>query len=248
MPNNEPALPYVPAAPVTGDGAYLPPHPGDDGVAAAPGRGRGWLVALVGLAVLLVAGAGLGIHQLTTTSTSQVSVASSPPSPPASPSRAAPTSKAASTPTPTRSAPATVPADNEAAATAELLAIRAADLPKIPLVGQYVAQLASKTPGISDPLQTTPRGDHTFTAADILHEYLAARTNPSYGIYVGLLRSTDYGSGQLHDGQPLWVTFAAVPGLSSAADVNVWCAQQFPTLSAAVLADSCTPGTLDPPG
>jgi hypothetical protein len=110
-----------------------------------------------------------------------------------------------------------------------------------------VAQLASKTPGIVDPKQMTVRGDHSFAATDILSEYKRARNNPSYGIYVGLLLSTDYGTRQLYKGHPLWVTFAAVPGFTSAADVHQWCTQQFPTLSGAVLDDFCTPRTLDPP-
>lgn len=153
--------------------------------------------------------------------------------------RAAP---AAPTSTPTRTP------NPQAVALADLQAIRAANLLKISFTGQWVAQLASKTPGIVDPKQRTARGDHTFQAADILEEYQRARNNPNFGIYVGLVLSTDYGTHFRYKGKyPLWITFAQVPGLSSAAEVAAWCSQQFPKLTGALLDDSCTPRTLDPP-
>ena len=207
---------------------------------------RSLLVACVVTAVLIVAGAGVGIHQLTTPSHTSKAVGLA--TTPASPQPTVVTSTPATTTTPIEPAPTTVQPDPQALAVATLQAIRAVDLPKIALAGQWVAQLASKTPGIVDLNQTTARGDHTFTAADILNEYRKARSNPIYGTYVGLLLSTDYGTRQLYSGQPLWVTVAAVPGFSSADAVKTWCAQQFPTLTGSVLDDSCTPRTLDPPG
>ena len=208
---------------------------------------RSLLVALVVTAVLIVAGAGFGIHQLTSPSNTSkaVGLATTPASPQPTVATSTP---ATTTTTPVEPAPTTVRPDPQALALATLQAIRAADLPKIALTGQWVAQLASKNPGIVDLKQTTARGDHTFTAADILNEYRKARSNPIYGTYVGLLLSTDYGTRQLYNGQPLWVTVAAVPGFSSANAVKTWCAQQFPTLTGSVLDDSCTSRTLDPPG
>jgi RNA polymerase subunit RPABC4/transcription elongation factor Spt4 len=190
---------------------------------------RSLLIASAVTAVLIIAGAGVGIHHFTSPSHTSKAVGSA-------------------TTTPVEPAPTTAQPDPQAVATAQLQAIRAVDVPKIALAGQWVAQLASKTPGIVDLNQTTARGDHTFTAADILDEYQKARSNPIYGTYVELLLSTDYGTRQLYNGQPLWVTVAAVPGFSSAGAVGTWCAQQFPTLTGSVLDGSCTPRTLDPPG
>ncbi len=203
------------------------------------------LVAFVVTAVLIVVAVAVGIHRLTSPSDTSNAVGLA--TKPASPQPTFATSTPATT-TPVEPAPTTVRRDPQALALATLQSIRAADLPKIALAGQWVAQLASKNPGIVDPKQTTARGDHTFTAADILSEYRKARSNPIYGSYVGLLLSTDYGTRQLYSGQPLWVTVAVVPGFSSANAVKTWCAQQFPTLTGAVLDDSCTPRTLDPPG
>jgi hypothetical protein len=197
-------------------------------------------------AVLIVVAVAFGIHRLTSSSGTSSAVGLS--TTPASPQPTFATSAPATTTTPVQPAPTTAQPDPQALALATLQSIRAADLPKIALAGQWVAQLASKSPGIVDPKQTTARGDHTFTAADILDEYQKARSNPIYGSYVGLLLSTDYGTRQLYNGQPLWVTVAVVPGFSSANAVNTWCSQQFPTLTGSVLDDSCTARTLDPPG
>jgi RNA polymerase subunit RPABC4/transcription elongation factor Spt4 len=217
-----------------------------DAATGRPDRSRRpLLIASAVTAVLIIAGAGVGIHRLTSTSHTSTAVGLA--TTPASPQPTVATSTPATT-TPVEPAPTTVQPDPQAVAIAQLQAIRAADLPKIALAGQWVAQLASKNPGIVDLKQTTARGDHTFTAADILDEYQKARSNPIYGTHVVLLLSTDYGTRQLYNGQPLWVTVAAVPGFSSANAVNTWCAQQFPTLTGAVLDDSCTPRKLDPPG
>jgi zinc-ribbon domain len=207
---------------------------------------RSRLVAFVVTAVLIVVAVAVGIHRLTSSSDTSNAVGLA--TTPASPQPTFATRTPATTTTPVEPASTTVQPDPQALAQATLQSIRAADLPKIALAGQLVAQLASKNPGIVDLKQTTARGDHTFTAADILNEYRKARSNPIYGTYVGLLLSTDYGTRQLYNGQPLWVTVAVVPGFSSANAVQTWCAQQFPTLTGAVLDDSCTPRTLDPPG
>jgi hypothetical protein len=196
--------------------------------------------------VLIAVAVAVGIHRLTSSSDTSNAVGFA--KTPASPQPTLTTSAPATTTTPVEPAPTTVMPDPQTLALATLQAIRTADLPKIALTGQWVAQLASKNPGIVDLKQTTARGDHTFAAADILSEYRKARSNPIYGSYVRLMLSTDYGTRQLYNGQPLWVTVAVVPGFSSANAVDTWCAQQFPTLTGAVLDDSCTARTLDPPG
>jgi hypothetical protein len=197
------------------------------------------------MAVLIVAVAAVGIRHMTSASSVSRAVGSTA-APTSSPSTLA--SKPAATTSPTKQVPIAPTPDPQVVAIAALQANRAGDLHSIPLTGQWIAQLASKTPGIVDPNQITAQGGHTFSAADILSEFLRARNNPDYGTYVGLLLSTDYGTAQLYRGQALWVTFAAVPGFSSADDVRTWCAQQFPTLTGSVLDDSCTPRTLDPLG
>jgi len=160
-----------------------------------------------GAAVLFLAGIGAAVlHSRPESNPQNVSLSVSTTTARSSPPPATATS-ATTTATITSPAATTAHPDPQTAAIAALQAIRAADLPKITLTGQWVAQLASKTPGIVDLNQTTVRGDHTFTALDILNEYQKARSNPVYGGFVDLLLSTDYRTQQLHDGQPLWVTF-----------------------------------------
>jgi hypothetical protein len=143
--------------------------------------------------------------------------------------------------------PAPPPPDPAVAALSELASIRASDAPRLTLSGQWVAQLASKLPGIVDPLQTTAGGSHTFTATDILNEHTQARDNADFGNDVRLLQSTDYGRGHLYKGHPLWVTVAIVPSFASEQDVTAWCAQQFPNLSGKLLDNACTARKLNPP-
>jgi hypothetical protein len=115
------------------------------------------------------------------------------------------------------------------------------------LDGRYVAQLASKTPGIHDPLQTTATGSHTFEAVDILEEHESLRADPANGrARVVLLKSTDYGKRQLYRGEPLFVTFA-IGDFAGAADVRSWCARRFPALSAEARANQCAVRRLRPP-
>jgi hypothetical protein len=145
------------------------------------------------------------------------------------------------------SIPTPPPPDPGVVALSQLASIRANDAQRLTLSGQWVAQLASKVPGIVDPLQTTAGGSHTFAATDILSEYTQARDNSGFGNDVRLLLSTDYGSRHLYQGHPLWVTVAIVPTFTSEQDVIAWCAQQFPNLSGNLLENSCTARTLDPP-
>jgi hypothetical protein len=128
----------------------------------------------------------------------------------------------------------------------ELGSLRSASLTRLVLDGRWVAQVASKNVGITDPLQVAANGTHTFYAADILAESKAAVSSvpPSSAL---VLLSTDFGKRSLaSNGQPYWVT--VVDGdFSSSDEVESWCASTFTTLTPQQLADTCAPRTLAPP-
>jgi hypothetical protein len=138
--------------------------------------------------------------------------------------------------------------DSQAAALAELRRIRNEDTQYVSFDGQYVAQIASKSVGIADPLQIAANGTHTFYATDILAEHLRLRHGDNLGARVVLVLSTDYGKQQLIGGEPLWVTFALSPDFQTAQDVHDWCSQRFPTLSTRRLKNHCDVRTLEPIG
>ena len=122
---------------------------------------------------------------------------------------------------------------------ADLERLSAEGRAQVALRGQFAAQLASKYPGISDPLQTTESGSHTFAAADILAEHNRLRDAHSSDAHpVILLKSTDYGKRQKVGTHFLWVTFA-VGNFPDRQSVLDWCAQQFTGLSAGELANQC---------
>ncbi|NMO56188.1 hypothetical protein HH310_34045 [Actinoplanes sp. TBRC 11911] len=138
------------------------------------------------------------------------------------------------------------PATAEKQALAELERISKVDRGRVAVEGQYVAQLASKNPGITDKYQTAADGSHTFRATDILAEYQALRAGPGNGAArIVLLKSTDYGKRQLYHGKPLYVTFA-VAGFRGTQDVLNWCAQRFPRLSGDALTNQCAVRRLRP--
>lgn len=136
---------------------------------------------------------------------------------------------------------------NEADATNELQKARLRSLVSVKFSNQWVAQLASKNPGITDPYQKTARGGHTFEATDILDEYEQDHQDPTFGSYVWLFLSTDFGSQQLYGGHPLWVTVVELNSFSSAQDVTSWCKQEFPDLPEKVRDDHCVARQLSPP-
>jgi hypothetical protein len=112
--------------------------------------------------------------------------------------------------------------------------------------GQYAAQIASKYPGIDDPLQTTASGSHVYDATDILDEFVALRdAHGSDAHPVILLKSTDYGKRQKIGTHFLWVTFA-IGDFSDRQAVLGWCDAQFPELSAAERKNQCAVRNLDP--
>lgn len=136
-------------------------------------------------------------------------------------------------------------ADPQEDARAELARLHDEDRPTVEFRGQFVAQLASKNPGLTDEYQWAADGTHTFQATDILAEHLALRAEPFEDARVVLLLSTDYGKRQRVNGAPLWVTFA-LGDFGSKQDVLTWCARRFPDLSGAELGNQCAARNLNP--
>jgi len=147
---------------------------------------------------------------------------------------------------PTSSAPATPTAMTEQQALDELGALRTDSLPRLVTDGRWVAQVASKSVGITDPLQTASNGTHTFYAVDILAESKAVTSSvPVSAVLV--LQSTDFGKiSHAPDGQAYWITVVD-EGFGGSDQVKSWCASTYPTLTPEQLADSCAPRTLSPP-
>lgn len=231
-----------------------PPPPGEP--PRHPGPGRPVLLVAAAVVVLVVAAAA-GWWLLRPGATGQTPEAATPPvvataDPPDGegsgqyvPPAEEPTFTPEPEPTPENTPEST--ADPEAEALDRLEAISRDDLTAVSLDGRYVAQLASKNPGTHDPIQTTASGSHTFGAADILAEHERLRSDPANGsARVVLLKSTDYGKRQLHNGAPLYVTFA-LGDFGTEADVRSWCAERFPRLSTEELANQCAVRRLRPP-
>lgn len=142
--------------------------------------------------------------------------------------------------------PTSQPLAPESQALAQLETVREQDLRTVRFTGQWVAQLASKSVGIVDPLQTASNGSHTFYAQDILAEHLALRQDYDRGAPVVLLLTTDYGERRTYRGEALWATFA-LGSFGSAADARSWCSQRFPEHSGDALVNACAPRRLEPP-
>ena len=111
---------------------------------------------------------------------------------------------------------------------------------------RYVAQLASKWVGITDPLQVNADGSRTFSGRDILREHNELRANIA-DADVRLLDSTRYGVRRSHAGDhPYWMTVALNPEFTSVGAVKAWCAEQFPSLPQQKLENRCMPNRLTP--
>jgi hypothetical protein len=149
--------------------------------------------------------------------------------------------------TPSSATPTSAPVMTEERALAELQAMRAASLSTLVLDGRWVAQVASKSVGITDPLQVAANGTHTFYAVDFLAEsrqVSGAASDPSSAL---VLQSLDFGKRSVaRDGQPYWVTLVD-SGFTSSDEVDLWCARAFPTLTPEQLANACAARTLAPP-
>jgi hypothetical protein len=162
------------------------------------------------------------------------------------PGGASVSSAPSNTSAPTAGAPATPTAMTEPQALAQLQTLRSSSLPRLVTDDRWVAQVASKSVGITDPLQTAANGTHTFYAVDILAESQAVTQKaPASSILV--LQSTDFGKrSYAGDGQAYWITVVD-GGFGSSDQVKAWCAQAYSSLTAEQLADTCAPRTLSPP-
>ena len=147
------------------------------------------------------------------------------------------TQSSAPTPTPT--------ASPEEAALDSLVSLRNRSLQGLALDGRWVPQVASKSVGITDPMQIAQNGTNTFYAADILAESLAAQmVAPASTVLV--LQSTDFGKfSTAADGQPYWVTLVDL-GFGSSDAVDGWCATAFANLAPDARENACAPRTLTP--
>jgi len=143
----------------------------------------------------------------------------------------------------------TEPADTrtpEEQALDELAALRDQSRAGLVLDGRWVAQVASKSVGITDPMQTAQNGTHTFYAVDILAESEAARALAGSS-RVLVLQGSDFGKISTGPGgQPFWVTLVD-GGFASSDAVDAWCAQTYAHLSPAELANTCAARTLTQP-
>ena len=126
-----------------------------------------------------------------------------------------------------------------------LRALRRESLPGLVLDSRWVAQVASKSVGITDPLQVAANGTNTFFAVDILAESRSVVATLSSPVLV--LQSTDFGKRSwTRDGEPYWVTLVD-GGFGSSDAVTAWCARTYADLTPEQLANACVARTLAPP-
>ncbi|WP_169064047.1 hypothetical protein [Geodermatophilus dictyosporus] len=151
----------------------------------------------------------------------------------------------AGSPAPAAPTAPTVPPEEQALA--DLQALRDESLARVVLDGRWVAQVASKDVGITDPLQTAANGTNQFFAVDILAESRAALSTVDDPSDLYVLWSTDFGrASTAPDGDPYWVTLVD-GGFPSEGAVDAWCAGAYPQLSPEQLANTCVGRTLTPP-
>ncbi len=238
MPSSTPAL-APPGQP------YTPPQP-------RRGPGLPILAAVLALAVLLVGFlvvqrqlAGTAVAPTPTVATPAVPSTRTTTSPPVT---VPPIPTVAVSATPTPSGPSTTPpvvtVPVVTASPDEMLQLTAAaSRPQLDaaVAGHaWVAQLASKYVGITDPLQTTATGSHTFGAADILAEHLALAGRAKDATVI-LADSRTYGAKSNMEGQAYWRTMALSPAFTDALVVTDWCTRTFPELSGDALHNQCMP-------
>jgi hypothetical protein len=233
-----------------GPGGYGPP-PGWDprgGPRPSSGGGKGALIAMLTVVLVLIIGAGAFWFVRTQTADSGTDTLTVDTLDPAPGDVEAPEPTFGS---PTFSEPEpTVPVDlrtPEQQALDELEALRSQSLAGLSLDGRWVAQVASKSVGITDPMQTAENGTHTFYAVDILAESEAARAVVASPSQLLVLQSLDFGKiSRAPDGQPYWVTLVDA-GFAGSRDVEAWCAETYSSMSPAELANACVARTLTPP-
>lgn len=230
--------PDIPAAPLFSTGAdFAAADRPELEKRAEPGRSRLAVLAGAFVVVLLAAGGlSVALH--------------GPMSKPEPSANGLPTASTVTTIEPTSGTPTDLatggPSDQQGQALAELEQIYEQDRGGVNFEGQYVAQLASKYPGIVDPLQTTADGSHRFEAEDILAQFQELKADHGSTAHpVVLLKSTDYGKRQKVDGHFLWVSFA-LGDFPSAQAVQNWCKAEFPDLSTADREGQCATRRLEP--
>lgn len=211
-----------------------------------------WAMVGLGAVAVLVAGAGIGWLVRGVGPTPEVAAVPAPATIilPAAAATAATSSVPASTaaaPVRSTSPPPPVTTTSlsaEQVALGQLAELRAVSLPRLPTDGRWVAQVASKTVGITDPLQVAQNGSHTFYAVDILAESNGIRTIVANPSEVLVVQSTDFGQRKVAaDGQAYWVTLVDA-NFSGQADVAAWCASTFATLDQEQRDNACWPRTL----
>lgn len=195
--------------------------------------GRAKTVIIILLALLLVAAVAVGFL---------IARMHTDPSP--APSSASPTSKSPTpTPTPTPSV------DSRTQALNGLNDARNQSLKNLTLDGRWVLQLDSKYEGVTDPMQTTSSGSHTFQLPDIYSEYQEnTKYAASHGISnILLLKGSDFGKQIFQLPEDTWVTIAD-PGNISSYDAGLAvCSSLYPNLSGDALLNSCLPRQLSQP-
>lgn len=246
--------PYAVPADTQLRSAGYPPPPRRTAPGSIPPRGPGKTPFVV-VAVALVALAGAGTvfwfaRADAALSARPGSTAATPRAVPTTDTTVTSTAPVASPPRSVAPGPSAAPRSTgttggEEAAVAALYSRSSSDAETVSFDGRWVAQLASKYVGITDPLQRADNGSHTFLARDIIAESdgLAARVSEAR---VVLLNSTTYGKRFSHDDEPLWVTMALSESFTSKGAVLRWCATQFPELAGDELSNQCMPNRLNP--
>lgn len=114
--------------------------------------------------------------------------------------------------------------------------------------GQFVAQLSSKYPGVTDKNQVSADGDHVFTATEIVNEY--QQLHERFGGKVVLVRAPHFGKQVdypgLDDPKNMFVTLYT-GNFATCEEAKQWCQQQFPDKTGDALNGSCYPRQLVPP-
>ncbi|PRY36593.1 hypothetical protein LY71_12514 [Geodermatophilus tzadiensis] len=234
QPTSPPSSDALPPGPDSGPVPVLPPH-------VSGGSRRGVLVAALVAAVAVGGGVAtwfaLGDGPGATATAGQTTTAAA--------ADEGEDLGDAGSPAPVVPAAPTVSPEDQALA--DLQALREESLARVDLDGRWMAQVASKDVGITDPLQTAANGTHQFFAVDILAESRAALSSVADPADLYVLWSTDFGAtSTAPDGDPYWVTLVD-GGFAGEGAVDAWCAGAYPQLSAEQLANTCVGRPLTPP-
>lgn len=245
---------------------YLPADAAGGGAGESKGRGtsRALRIALIAAAVLIAAVAPAGVVYwwfvvrtpepstavvdsvvVTSSATPKVSASSSGTPSDTSSEIPTPDSGGAGQPSTGGSSLPIIPSEQPSVTPQQALTDqRDADVPTLTLDGHWVAQLASKFDGVTDPRQEAPDGTHTFRLADILAEHQGFRSR--FGDGIKLIGGDDMGkrSGRL---VATWTTIYDPGSFADESSVASWCLSAFPRLTGNDLGDVCLPRPSSPP-